>query len=76
MEKERNYWLSPIGVCDDCGGEFTNGVMYDAKTQYGPWGNLCQACFSRIGVGLGIGYGQKYVKQADGKWLCTEGGSK
>jgi len=48
-------------------------VMYDARTRRGPWGWLCQSCFNLEGIGLGIGLGQKYELQSDGRWLLTEG---
>lgn len=48
--------------CDLCGGDF-EGVMFDAKTKFGPWGNLCTECFMVHGVGLGTGKGQKYDRK-------------
>jgi hypothetical protein len=70
---EAVYWLSPLSGCDICSGSF-EAVMYDAKTKQGPWGNMCQKCYVKHGVGrLGTGFGQKYEKQADGRWLKTEG---
>lgn len=69
------YWLSGLTCCDHCNASFEKlDTMYDAATVFGPWGNLCEGCFASIGKGLGIGNGQKYAKQADGKWLCIEGG--
>lgn len=34
---------------------------YDAKTTAGPWGYLCQECFQSVGLGLGVGLGQRLV---------------
>lgn len=44
--------------CDLCG----NGTKadYDAKTKLGPWANMCQAHYDELGVGLGLGLGQKF----------------
>jgi hypothetical protein len=68
----KQYWLSPVPAgCDVCKGPF-NGVMYDAKVG-GPWGNICDPCFKEHKCSLGTGYGQKYEKQDDGKWLKTAG---
>lgn len=67
------YWLSPLGDKDDFGVPFGN-VMYDAKTKQGPWANMSQASFIAHGVGrLGLGLGQKYLRQSNGRWLKVEG---
>jgi len=42
--------------CDYCCQE---KAQYDAKTKHGPWAYLCEECFQKIGVGLGLGKGQK-----------------
>ncbi len=49
--------------CDMCGGV----AMYDAKTVLGGiWANLCEGCFLKYGIKLGLGYGQKLdPKQED-----------
>ena len=36
-------------------------------------GMMTPASHDYYGRGLGTGYGQKYMKQADGKWLKVEG---
>lgn len=70
---EKVYWLSPLGDEDDFGLPFKT-VMYDGKTQMGPWANMSETSWKLHGVGiLGTGYGQKYKKQADGRWLKVEG---
>jgi hypothetical protein len=66
------YWLSPLKDCDICHNPFGN-IMIDGKTRQGPWGNLCERCHTVFGVGLGLGRGQKYEKQTDGKWLKIGG---
>lgn len=43
--------------CDFC-GEVAN---YDARTRVGSWANMCQLCFDNLGVGLGLGLGQRLV---------------
>jgi hypothetical protein len=72
---EPRYWLSPPPrACDGCDDTITD-VFYDAKTSMGPWGLLCDRCFTHgPGLGkLGTGLGQKYEKQPSGKWLKTGG---
>lgn len=66
------YWAGTLTGCDICKNGF-GGLMYDAKTKMGLWGNLCHRCFETHGVGLGVGLGQKYVQQESGRFLCTEG---
>ena len=72
MNEEPVYWLSPLE--DGCQITNTpyNGVMYDAKTPYG-WANVCHDAFVTLGCRLGLGLGQKYEQQADGRWLKTGG---
>jgi hypothetical protein len=41
--------------CDICGSA---DAAVDGKTRMGPWGYLCNGCFSTEGVGLGMGRGQ------------------
>jgi hypothetical protein len=67
------YWVSPLGIKDDF-GELYKDVMYDGRTNSGPWANMAAQSWRIYGVGkLGTGYGQKYKKQADGRWLKVEG---
>lgn len=41
---------------------------YDAKTVYGPWGNMCEAHYQQYGVKpLGLGIGQKLVVRGSAK---------
>jgi hypothetical protein len=67
------YWRgTPIGDRDDFQQPIDDTVI-DGKTIMGPWGMMAPASHRRYGVGLGLGRGQKYVKQPDGKWLKVEG---
>lgn len=69
------FWMGSVpSNCDACSMELTD-KFYDAKTKFGPWGNLCPACHTN-GPGLGkvgTGLGQGYTKQDDGRWLKTAG---
>lgn len=68
--KQKQIWSGdPPVQCDLCLVELEpGGVFYDANTSRG-WGYFCQRCFDELGLQLGIGFGQKYVLQADGSWL-------
>ena len=66
------WWAGDPVACDICTKPYKQ-VMYDARTSMGGWGNLCQICFNRYGVGLGTGKGQRYSKQENGRWLKTGG---
>lgn len=69
------YWLSPLeDKCQTCDQPFGK-LMYDMKTNMGPWANMCNDC-ALLGPGigrLGTGLGQKYQKQSDGRWLKVAG---
>ena len=72
MEK-KVYWLSPLDAFDDFGDMFGD-EMIDGKTKMGPWANMTPASWKENGVGrLGQGFGQRYKKQPDGKWMKVEG---
>jgi len=51
--------FSKDSVCEICKND--TKVIYDCKTSFGSWANLCTDCFAKYGVGLGIGKGQKYI---------------
>jgi hypothetical protein len=66
-------WIgTPPEICD-INREPIVDEFIDGKTRAGPWGNMCPKCHKIFGVGLGTGYGQRYKKQDDGKWLKVEG---
>jgi hypothetical protein len=67
------YWLGSLGEQDDFGVQYKD-VMIDGATRMGPWANMTEESFAVYGTGkLGLGFGQKYVKQENGKWLKVEG---
>ena len=50
--------------CDLCGKR--NLLRYvDGATRMGPWANMCPSCYTKLGVGLGLGKGQMYAWQGD-----------
>jgi len=77
MSKTVVRWVSPIPTaCDTCGTKLVD-EFYDEKTSIGGgrWGCICHQCHT-LGPGygkLGMGWGQKYEKQPDGRWVKTEG---
>lgn len=67
------FWMgSTPEACDLCHQPFGN-KMIDGKTRFGPWGNMCPSCYKKYGVGLGLGRGQEYERQKNGKWLKVAG---
>ena len=72
MVREK-YWVGSVEDTDDFGERITD-VFYDAATLMGPWAIMSPRSFHTHGYGrVGTGMGQKYEKQADGRWLKTEG---
>jgi hypothetical protein len=65
--------MGHIGDEDDFGSPI-NEEFIDGKTRMGPWANMSPESWKRFGLGrLGLGLGQRYRKQSDGKWLKIEG---
>ena len=61
--------------CDVCRKNLESSqFIYDAKTIFGPWALMCEDCFKEQTNGkLGLGIGQKYKRQEDGRFLKVEG---
>jgi hypothetical protein len=73
MSMIKRYWMGEVKSRDDFGLTIAN-VMIDGKTKHGPWAIMTPTSWRQHGVGkLGTGYGQKYEKQADGRFLKVEG---
>lgn len=77
MAKEPVWWCGPLGGFDDFGDAYDlkpGGEMFDAKTKQGPWGNMTRRSWEKHGVGrLGLGWGQRYEMQPNGRYLKVEG---
>ena len=73
----QRFWTGHVPATDDFGEPIehrTGGVFVDGKTRHGPWAFMTHSSWVLEGVGrLGPGYGQKYQRQADGRWLKVEG---
>ena len=69
----KKYWLSAVPEKDDF-GDTIKDMFIDGKTVMGPWALMTERSFKSFGTGrMGLGYGQEYEKQKDGKWLKVEG---
>ena len=66
------YWSGDPGEKDDFQFPIKDEFI-DGKTQMGPWAIMTPATYRIHGCGLGLGSGQRYKKQADGRWLKVEG---
>jgi hypothetical protein len=70
---EKKYWAGSPNSKDDFGLVISRAFI-DGKTIHGPWAIMTPSSWRAHGIGrLGTGYGQKYEKQADGRWLKTKG---
>lgn len=59
--------------CDVCETSLTTEYV-DGATMLGPWANMCPACFSMYGRGIGTGRGQRYERVTiNDKWQKTAG---
>lgn len=73
MAEQQKFWAGKVNEVDDFGKPITN-VFIDGKTSCGgSWGIMSQISHRRHGVGVGIGLGQVYEKQSDGRWLKVGG---
>lgn len=72
MTAEDKYWNVSVPTHDDFGDRITN-CFIDGKTMSGQWGLMTPRNFSQNGGRLGLGNGQQYEKQPDGRWKKTKG---
>lgn len=76
------YYLGLVpATCELCGKPITT-TFVDGATTAGQWAIMCDDCWSNgykkpgicgLGGALGVGRGQRYTIQSDGRWLKTEG---
>lgn len=69
-------WVGDLPWCDICTTwrkpiDPERRAIYDGKTTKGPWAYMCQECFDKFGVGLGLGVGQRLVKKTQWSYLRT-----
>lgn len=74
LSKSPFYWIGEVPPCDFCGRPIADEFV-DARTKSGPWAIMCPSCHRTYGVPqtLGLGVGQRYRRQPDGKFLKVEG---
>lgn len=72
MSHKPVIYCNAPAICDVCHDPIKT-TFIDGATRMGPWANMCLLCFGSIGIGLGLGRGQRYIKQGDGKFLKVEG---
>lgn len=69
------YWLSKVPDLDDLGNpihdEFVDGSLRIRGSS--AWGLFTPSAFRALGGSIGLGMGQYYRKQPDGKWLKVAG---
>lgn len=70
--KQLRYWVGDVDDCNLCNKRI-DAEFVDGATRMGPWAIMCKPCARKHGVGVGMGRGQVYTKQADGRWLKTGG---
>jgi hypothetical protein len=66
------YWMGSTASCDICKMPLGKRII-DGKTNSGLWALMDPACHRNHGRGLGVGFGQAYEKQDDGRYLKVEG---
>ena len=70
------YLSAEKATKDDFGIPFTGTageVVYDARTKMGPWAMMTEQSWKLYGAGLlGVGYGQKYVRNERGELHLME----
>ncbi len=61
-------YVSSLPDCDFCKEKGKKvKALYDGRILYGMWANMCQTHFKSLGVGLGLGKGQKLILKEEKK---------
>lgn len=72
MEKQK-FWAGKPPARDDFGKPIVASFI-DGKTRHGPWAIMTLQSWLSEGCGrFGLGFGQRYSYQGDGRWLKVEG---
>lgn len=67
------YWSGKAPkYCDLTRAEIKD-VFIDGRTATRLWAIMTPEAHAKFGLGLGMGRGQKYEKQPDGRWLKVAG---
>ena len=72
---ENCYFVNPPANCDLCERAFSQEECFvDGRVRgVGGCGFMCTDCFGEHGVGLGLGIGQLYRRERDGRSLLVPG---
>lgn len=70
------FWTGSLkDTCQLCNEPYGSQMIDGAVHAGGPWANMCVRChFARTTGDLGVGLGQLYELQPDGRWLLIVGG--
>lgn len=67
------YWLGTPPTHCQLSGYAIDTVFYDCVIGGHGWALLGQRTFDQLSCVVGVGKGQKYELQGDGRWLKTAG---
>jgi hypothetical protein len=69
------YYINPPAKCDLCERAFEQEDYFvDGHVKgLAACGFMCVDCFGEYGAGLGLGVGQLYRRERDGRWLLVPG---
>lgn len=68
------YWAGDIpAVCQLSGRAIIDAFIDGSHPRHGSWAIFHPDAFAEIGGRLGTGYGQRYERQADGRFWRVEG---
>lgn len=57
--------VARIPNCDLCHQHHrATPAVVDGKTVYGPWAHMCEDHYEDVGIGLGLGRGQRLILRA------------
>lgn len=69
------YWCGRVPERCEISKEPMGSVMYDCRLPKWGWANINERTFKEYGCKTGTGFGQKYARQNDGRWLKVGGGN-
>lgn len=72
MKKNAIVWIGDVPEIDDFGWPIQDEFI-DGATRKGPWAIMSPVAHHIEGVGLGIGKGQRFVRDMRGRWVKVEG---
>lgn len=73
-DQGKRFWIGPVADLDDFGVMITDEFIDGRTMPFGPWAIMAPGSWRLHGSPrLGAGWGQRYRRQADGRWLKVEG---